>query len=220
MGLMTLADFETDLQSALGDRGILNARLDRWINAGYYDLAGAVEFEILSNDESVNTVNATQTITAPTNTLIIQYIKDTTSDNLLGWVPKGELLRKAITPTGQPLYWSRHKLNIILAPVPDGVYALSIYTLEPPTVLTGTAVTLFPETWDQAVFLLAGHNALLALGDEQRSAAWLGRGITYIQSRMTEQDIQANASGLGASLSGGGMAGLQARLAGLQGGGQ
>ena len=43
MGLMTLADFQTDLQSALGDKGLANAKLNRWINAGYYDLAGAVE---------------------------------------------------------------------------------------------------------------------------------------------------------------------------------
>ena len=213
MGLLSLANYRTDLQSALGDRGIANSRLDRWVNFGYLDLAGAVPFEILSNDESVNTVGSVQTITAPTNTLIIQFIKDTTSDNLLGWVPKNELLRRSITPTGVPTVWSRHKGLIYLSPVPNGVFALLIGTTEPPAALSSTGdLSVFPDTWDPAIFMLSVHHALLALGEEQRSTAWLGRAITYIQSRLTEQDLQANAAGLGASLPNGGMSALQARL--------
>ncbi len=217
MGLLTLANFRTDLQSALGDRGITDGRLDRWINFGYLDLAGAVEFEILANDESIATTGSTQTITAPTNTLIIQFIKDTTSDNLLGWIPKQEMFRRAITPTDTPLNWTRHKTLIYLHPVPDGIFNLMVATMEPPAALSSASgVSLFPDTWDPAIFMLSVHHALLALGEEQRSSAWLARGITYIQSRITEQDLQSAGAGLGASIPSG-MGALQARLSQAQG---
>lgn len=218
MGLLTLANFRTDVQGALGDRGISSSKLDRWINFGYLDLAGAVEFEVLTNDENVNTVDAIQFITAPTNTLIIQFLKDTTSDNLLEWVPKSELFRRAITPKGQPLFWTRHKGLIYLHPVPDKAYTLFISTLEPPAALSSVSdVSLFPDTWDPAIFMLSVHHALLAIGEETRSSAWLARAITYIQSRMTEQDMQTDAAGLGASIPNSGMVALQSRLQQAQG---
>jgi len=217
MGAIALSTYRSDLQSALGDRGLDNTRLDSWINQGYYDLAGAVDFEVMDTNSTVATVSSVQTITTPTNALIVKFLKDTTSDNLLGWLPKMELFRRAITPTAQPKYWTRHAASIYLSPVPDAAYNMFIVYKKPPTKLTAVGdVSTFADTWDTAVFQLAVHHALLALGEEQRAVAWLQRAILYIQSRMTETDLHAEASGLGASLPSG-AAGLMRRLEGLQG---
>jgi len=217
MGVMTLADFRTDLQSALGERGFASARLDRWINFGYVDLTGAVAFEVLANDEGIATVDSQNYITAPTNTLVITNVRDSTNDILLGWIPKSEYLRRPQTGTGEPTHWTRHAGKILLHPVPDGAYTLDVYTIEPPAVMSiGTAVSVLPDTWDPAIFQLAVHHALLALGDEQRSAAWLSRAITYIGSRLTEADFAQGARGLEASIPQG-MEALGARLQDMQG---
>ena len=216
MGILTLADFRTDLQSALGDRGIGNARLDRWINFGYLDLAGSVDFATMDANTSTNTVNATQTIAVATNALFIKFIKDTTSDALLAWTPSVELFRRNITPTAQPDSWTREGDSIYLHPVPDGVYALVQYYKKPPTVLSASGdKTVFADTWDDAVYNLAVHHALLVLNEEQRATVWLARAISYIGSRITEADYHGSSAGLGASLATG-FANLQARLAAAQ----
>jgi len=219
MGYMTLDDYRTDVQSALGDRGFGNEKLDRWINYGYHDLAGSVDFEVLDDDETPATVAGTQTIDAPDNSMIVKLVRDTTSDNLLGWIPKAELFRRSTVTQGPPTSWTRHKDLIYLSPVPDAIYTLFVIFKTPPARFTvSTAVSVFPDIWDPAIFFLSVHHGLLAVGDEQRSAAWLSRAVTYIQTRMTEVDLHAEASGLGASLPSKGAA-LQSRLQGLQGGG-
>lgn len=218
MGLMTLADFREDMESALGNPGLTDVRKDRWINFGYVDLTGAVEFEILANDEDIPTVSAQNYITAPTNTLVIQMVRDTTNDNLLGWIPKTEYFRRLQATSGAPTHWTRHRDDIQLHPVPDGVYSLKVFTIEPPAALSSSSsVTVLPDTWDPAVYQLAMHHALLARGEEQRSAAWLARAINYIGSRITERDYRNDLRGLETSIPRG-MEALQARLEGLQGG--
>ena len=212
MGLMTLANFRTDVQSALGDKGIGNSRLDRWINFGYHDLGGSVDFEILEKDTTTATVSGTQTIAVPTDTEIIRLIKDTTNDTLLGWLQKAEMFRRAITPTATPTHWSRHGGLIYLHPVPNAIINMFIVHKEAPVILSSSgAKTVLADIWDPAVFLLAVHHGLLALGEEQRSASWLGRAISYIQSKVTEQDIQAVTPGLDPSLPIG-LSALQNRL--------
>ncbi len=220
MGLMTLADFRTDVQSALGDRGLENAKLDRWINAGYYDLGGSVDFETLETSTTTPTVGSVQTIAVPSGTEIVKFIKDLTNDTLLGWVPKLELFRRSITPESTAINWTRHADLIYLHPVPIGVQSMFIVHKDAPTVLSAVGdLTVFPVVWDSAVFLLAVHHALLALGEDQRSASWLGRAISYIGTRITEVDMHSESAGLGASIPGG-LQALQQRLAGLQQGGQ
>lgn len=212
---MSLDDYRTDLQSALGDRGLQNDRLDRWINFAYLDLAGSVDFEVLEEDETVATVASTQTIDAPDNAMVVKLIRDTTNDNLLGWVPKGELFRRSASVEGRPTNWTRHGSLIYLHPIPDDAFDLFVVFKTSPTLFASEAdVSVLPDIWDPAIFLLSVHHGLQALGDEQRSAAWFSRAVSYIQSRMTEQDLHANASGLGASLP---MTGLMSRLA-AQGG--
>jgi hypothetical protein len=217
MGLMTLADFREDLQSALGERGYANARLDRWINFGYLDLTGAVEFEVLADDEEIDTANGQNYIATPDNALIVTAVRDNDNDNILAWIPKTEYLRRLQATSGDPTHWTRHKDTILLHPVPDAVIALGVYTIEPPAILALVSdTTVLPDTWDPAVFQLSVHHALLATADEQRAVAWLSRAIAYIGSRITESDYHGSREGLGASIPRG-MEALQARLEQLQG---
>ena len=200
MGLITFTEFKADLESALGARSILDATLGRWVNYAYYDLAGSIDFEEFDADSTIPTVGGTPHITAPTNSQVIQLVKDTTNDALLGWIPKSEFYRRAVITTGAPRVWTRHGALIKLNPTPSGVVNLLVIYKTPPAVLTAAAVTTISAVWDQAIFFLSVHQGLLALGEEARATVWLQRAVTYIQTRMTEQDLHFVKEGLGPSL--------------------
>lgn len=216
MGLMTLENFRADLQSALGDKGINNPRLDNWIHFANLDLAGSVNFEDLTVRTTLPTVIAQPYVAVPDNVLIVVLVRDITNDNLLGWLPKAEYYRRSQSTTGPPDNWTRDKDELLLHPVPDAIVDLLVITKGTPTKMAAPGdTTIYPDIWDPAILLLAAHHGLLALGEDQRSAAWLARAITYIQSRMTEDVLHADMAGLGASIPSG-LQGLMNRLQGLQ----
>lgn len=207
MGVQTLEEFHTDLQGSLGNKGIVGDRLTRWVNSAYFELTGAIDFEILEATAEVATVAAQQAVAIPntdSTTVVVKHVRDNTSDNKLGWLDKAELLRKKRTPTATPLYWTRHAATILLHPVPDDIFALELYLKKDPTPLADTSSkTIIPASWDQAIQLLATHYGLLATGDEQRAMVWLNRAIAYLQTRTTEEDIHASTTGLSGSQPGG-----------------
>lgn len=212
MGLLTLADFRTDVGTALGGQGRPTFQLDRWVNQGYLDVCGAVDFDIFDDYSNIPTVNAQSYIPTPQNTVIVKAIKDETNDRNLGWIPLAEYLRREAI-AGQPTHFTRLKDQIKLTPVPNGVFSLLVIRkMDPNTLVAENDVTAIPATWDAAVFLLAVHHAWLALNQEARAAVWLGRAVTYMQSRMTEKDFYQGTTGLEKSI-----AGYEARLGQVQG---
>jgi hypothetical protein len=201
MGFMTLADFRTDLQSALGDRGFENPRLDRWVNFGYLDLAGAIGFESLERDVERATVIGNRSVAVPDNIMAVKVIRDKTNDRIVSWVPKTEYFRRSSASAGQPTHWTRHGEEILLHPVPDGVFAIDIFYHAMPDRLTGVGdTTALPDTWDVAIHLLSVYHALQAVGEEQRASSWWARAVSFIQTRLSEDLIQATSGGLGLSL--------------------
>lgn len=198
---MTLENFRTDLQSALGDRGIDNTRLDRWVNFGYVDLSGAISFEMLEFTDEQTTVSGDETLDVPANIMLVKILRDATNDRLLGWLPKNEYFRRSADASGQPTHWSRHGNDIVLHPVPDGAYDIHIMYQTFPDLLDDPAdTTILPNTWDVAVHQLSVYHGLQSLGEEQRASLWYNRAVNYIQTRMTEDLHQATASGIGLSI--------------------
>ncbi len=190
MGVMTLTNFRDDTQSALGDRGLANASLDRWINLGYLDIAGAVDFDILQEEDTTqSTVAGTVSVNVPTGAHKVKYVRSTTGDNLLEWVPVTELYRRSQS-AGTPTVWAQRKNLILFNPIPSTVLALRIGYRKSPTALSATGdVTVLPDYWDAPIFLLAVHYGLLSRGEDQRAMVWLQRAAAYIQSRITERDL-------------------------------
>lgn len=204
MGLMTLSDFQIDVQNALGDKGMVNPKLDRWINAAYRRIANGINFEILEETTTFPTVNGTASYAEPSSNLIIRMVRNSTGDALLGWIPKSEYFRRTQATTGTPLYWSRQENLIYLWPVPTGVLTMLVFYKKEPTVLSAAAdVTVLPASWDQVIFQLAVHYALMALGEEARGMGWLQTAIQDIQTRVTEEELHMTSAGLGKSMAGG-----------------
>ena len=201
MAYMQLADYRTDLQTALGDRGLSNTILDRHINFAYLDIIGAVKFpELVEEDTSQSTANGVNSVNVPTGAMLVDLVRNTTDDVKLQWIPLQEYWRLT-QAAGVAAKWSRQKNKIMLNPVPNGIKALRILYIKSPARLSGsTDVTVLPDTWDSAVFLLSVHFGLLAVGEEDRATVWFQRALAYVQTRMTEEGLSMGASGLGLTL--------------------
>jgi hypothetical protein len=197
MGVMTLSDFRSDIQQAMGNRGLGNPFLDRHINYGYQDVCGMVDFEELEEDAASSTTQGQVHVTMPATAWLIKVVRNTTDDTRLEWVPKTEFWRLS-QAGGIPTRWTRHKDQILLNPLPNVSKSLKIVYKKSPAILAAvTDMSVLPTTWDAAIFLFAAHFSLMALGEEQRAGAWFQRGIAYVQSRMTEGEVKESSAGLG-----------------------
>lgn len=201
MGYMTLADFRADIDAALGNYSIAPTKLDRWINQAYMELAGGVNFEILvEEDTSQSTTPSIITVNVPIGAISVDLVRNTTDDKLLGWVALSEFWRLSQTP-GVPVKWCRRKNTILLNPVPNSVKALRILYRKYPTRFSAVGdLSVLPDTWDTAIYLLAAHYGLLARNEEQRAMIWLSRAATYIASRMTDEQLEYTTRGVGLNL--------------------
>lgn len=193
MGIYQLSDFRTRMNAALGDRGHTDAELDLWINAGYFELVGAVEFERLKSIEDLSIVSGTSeypvtgilAITGITIESISKRLIKTSVENLQG---------RARTQSGRPRYWAWAEGNIVLWPTPDSNYDAVYIAINEPDRLTADAdQTVLPGTWDTAIHMLGTAQAFLDLGEDQRSLYWHDRAMKYAGSRMTDAEYGAEA---------------------------
>ena len=189
---MSIANFRTDLSSLLGNRGISDARLNRWINHAYLDIAGGVDFAALEDiDTSVTGSSGTYFYTVPAGTMVIKAIYDEANDNLLGYVSMGEFWRRRTTVAGTMEVWTRIGTKFYVDPPPDGSDAITILRKSVPALLASddpdTDTSAFPEIWDPVIYHLSGFYAFMALGEEQRAMIFKQSAIEYIQKRITEE---------------------------------
>jgi hypothetical protein len=188
MGVMSLANFRDDLRSALGGRiELADPRLTVWVNVGYFDVAGAVDFHQLFTHSDVNTVIGTAEYDIPAGVVSIRTLYDKVAKNRLGRLEIPELFRLDQTVAGVPKKYARVGNKFILNPVPADVRAIEVVGFKEPAPLAADAdVTVLPRTWDVAILMLATSHALLILNEEQRSAFWQNKALAYIESRLIE----------------------------------
>ena len=191
MGILTLDEMRTEVGSAIGNReGILDSRIDTWLNMAYFDVASGIEFEELSEELSLPTVSAQYEYTGPVAPMVILLARDDDNENLLTKVTLSEFYRLDRTDTGNLTQWSQRGTQILYHPTPTGVVATKIYFRATPTKLAADAdVTLLAGYVDVAIILLGTHYGLMATGDDQRGITWLNRAMNYLQSRITGIDM-------------------------------
>lgn len=199
MGLLALSQFRTELGSILGNRsGITDERLDTWINLGYEELAGTVEFEEL--DSIIVIGDYTNRFDIPE---LVRFVKGlTTGQGLLQWVPQTEFMRIADNVPGDLLeYWTRIGNEIFLTPPVAATEEISVlaYMIPTPLVLA-TDKTVLPAGWDWPVLAFAISSAFMLLGDAEEGTAWYNRAVSFVQSRVKEENRRLIRPGLGATL--------------------
>lgn len=171
MGDKDFDNFKSDLKFHLGNRTDVDSSLGGWINTAYRDLTTRnmlwgvkmpeqYVFPQLFTSLSSNTSDGVAYVTAPTDTIYIISIDDTTSDRKLVNIPWREYLRqtgRAVADSeSAPTKWVRFGSNIYLYPTPDATYALSVYYRKIPAVLSsGSDTTVIGAEWDEPILKLA-----------------------------------------------------------------
>ena len=202
MGTWTLADFQEELQSALGNRGKSNTWLNRRINAAYDEVCGAIEFAGLKTSATFVTVDGTAAYDLEDDLVGILSVVDQTNDRRLTRVEFKDYWGKNPDEEveGEPTYWARNGSCVYLWPTPDtdDDSFRVVYLKQPDHLSTAAGVTVIPATWDMAVHMLSVHYGCLALGNEEKGMYWFGRAIAYMKSR--KQDRELDKTSLAAGL--------------------
>lgn len=189
MGVKTFAQMQADLKFELGQRDDLDDYYDDWINAAYKTLTTSQKlfkmkkklyFPQLETSGNVNTVDGTAYVAVPATCLIIRDIWNSTDDQILRQIGAREyrekLGRANTSSEGAPTLWNRQGSSVYLYPTPDAVYTLTVYFKRRVTTLTGTAVTLLGEEWDNMIVKLAVIQSLARLKEygylEAEQALW------------------------------------------------
>lgn len=191
MGFMTLAQFETEVESVLGGRANVTSRLDTWINLAYFDVCGAVDFPELDTIYNFSTQVGVNSYNLPSGGIQIITLYDNVSKRPLRKVERMEVFRQDLTESGAPRIWARHGSKVYIHPTPSDVRSIDMLLMKEPVPLAASGdVTVLPRTWDAAILLLATSYGLLALIEENKSTNWYNRGLVYIQSRLIEGQTQ------------------------------
>lgn len=196
MGVVTLLNFRTDVISALAGR-VKEAddavQMNRWINAGYLEVTGAVDFPELDDVFNVATSSGVNEYAGPTDSAGWIGVYDESNDTLLERVTLNQLYRRDRSTNDTPEFWTRRGDTLILSPTPDAVINERILHKITPALLDDDSdKTAIPGTWDQAIYMLAVSNGHLSFAEENRATFWRNNAVAYIQSRFTEGNVIAS----------------------------
>ncbi len=195
-----LSDFHDDVQFALGNKGLGDTLMTRFINDAYLDVCGAVDIEDIIETGADTTADGTEAYSVPSGAIVVKNVVDTSNNYLLEFQPKSMFLGErdgTASARSKPKAWTRVDDELWLSPIPDDAYGLLILFKEVPTLLVDDTDELaIPEIWEPAVYMLAVHYGMMAQGDENRAMMWLQRAATYVQTRISDGDYYANSLSL------------------------
>jgi hypothetical protein len=198
MGLLTLLQIRTEVDSSMGNRtGVLDPRLTVWINLAYNEIASGIDFKELDGEFPFPTVIGQAGYAGPTNPLVIQMVRNEVTHNLLTWVPETEYFRLDRSANGVPRRWTRRGVQIRLWPPPSAIQNhIAYYKVTPTPLAADGDVTILPPYIDNALIFLSVAYGFLAVEEGAKAIVWLNRAITYLSSRITNQDFSFLLGGL------------------------
>ena len=190
MGIVTLGDFISDIEGSIGNRELLAPRITRFVNYAYFNIAGSIRFHEL---ESFVEVTGASSLSLPNRTITVFAVSR--AGILLEYIEPSLFYQRK--PKNPPEIWTRLGMNVLirtLAPASPH----SLYVSQRPAPLSGSsATTTIPETWDEGIYLLATHYALMSLSEETRAQAWFGRFRDFVATRHGIADIESLETTLG-----------------------
>lgn len=199
MGVLTLLNIRNEVASAMGTRSnVTPARRDVWINLAYTEISSGIKFTELDGSLAIPTVVGQNAYTGPVNPMIVHMLRDDTNNKLLTAVTEEEYFRLDRSVANAKVErWTRRATQILVWPNPDAIVTLTSYFKITPTALVADGdVTVLPPYTDNALLYLSIATGLMAVGEDQRGIIWVNRAISYLGSRITEQDFSFLLGGL------------------------
>lgn len=198
MGVMTFEDFEEEVIENLNFPKIGNKRPKRWINLAYAWICNNNFFEALRTQQVIPTVVGTGSYALNATITGVRAVINNTVD-YTGELRRREQIWRFDTSStdyrGIPKYWQKEGSNLLIRPLPDLVYSLTVWGWIKPTLLSAQSdLTVIPEVWDYAIALLATYFGALSIPTERAgAAAWWQSFGAYTRSINDEHDLVADA---------------------------
>jgi hypothetical protein len=191
MGNRDLAGFRAQLTQVLGGRVFADALLDSWFHDGYYDLTGAVDFQEFRTNASIGMAAGDRNVALPLDYQWARALYDVTHDRPLIETGPDQFVRFDEDDEGEPSHWIRMTGGVWVYPkLSVDVTVRILYQAHPSALVSDTDKSALTPTWDKAIELLMKHHALFDVGEEVRAQDFLGRAMSYIRSRIHEDEYE------------------------------
>lgn len=183
MGQTVLQDFHARLGLVAKEAGIEKDLFTLYVNAAYFEVVGANEFDQFKEDVEFTFDADENSILIPEGTLAILSIVDMEEKAELLYT-NPEVFRRHLPGSGVPKKWTQIGNEVFIWGTPTSDTTLTGITLKEPDrlILEGDRTAL-PTTWDEAIFLLAAEKLLRDLDEFARADSYASRAIMYMQSR-------------------------------------
>lgn len=199
MGQTTLAETRYRLGFVLGNVNAETSLFDTWINAGYFEVVGAVQFdkfrEVIEIDFAAGTNYVEVDSILDGRVLSFSRLLDYSGEVELEYT-NPDVFQQFKAAEGDSTLWTISGGRLRIWETPASAFTVTATAIvEPPRLSLPTDVTEIPSTWDEAIFLLSAEKALLDLGEETRAVGYANRAIAYMQSRLGDGDFNMRREG-------------------------
>lgn len=190
----TLLSLRADLTPLIGNRSdATNARLDKWINKAYLDMASSLDLPEVEGSYAFSTVANQALYVKPAavvwgeNAAIVDGLTYPSGGRPLAKTDLDKYRRQA-EATGDVQMWFPYGDLWVLWPTPVGAYTISLDVRIRPDVLTlDTHSPIFGQEWHEGILLLARHKALRDLMDYQAAAAAKNDYVAFVRDRINSK---------------------------------
>lgn len=191
MGHLTLANFRTRMSRPLGNRtGLTDEEKNLWINAGYFDLVGAVKFEKFRDTLDVSLDPGEDYFEHPLYVLGIEAVHQIIYDEerpLLYTDLRNFNRHRQIDSVDELRTWTLNGNVVLLnAPPTSGATLRLEFYREPDRLEADGDKTVLASTWDEAVHRFAVAKAFLDLGEHAKAKSWEDFAAEYVGSRLDD----------------------------------
>lgn len=205
MGLLTLAEFRSEVEGGLQRNNIPSTRTNRWINQALREFGYAFKFHELETSTAFVTVSA-QSIygigsdIAITNFRAVDELRRTAPEDRLGRiVPEtrsqynlkiGDI--NNVDSYNNPTHYHRWANNIYFRPIPDATAVTIImdYFKSITSLTLDAHLSPFHEDWDEAIITGALYRGFRYFGEYDRYQNVRNDFLGIVRSRSSEMELE------------------------------
>lgn len=169
---MNLGQILAEVEARGFDDSVFGLRITQWINDAQFLIARRVNYYVDESAYVFSTVAGTSTYPWPADFGRMRNLFDTTRNIELEYCSIRDIDRSVVR-NGAPTYYADSGQNVVLYPVPDGVYPLEMRYWKLPTTLVSVGDTPnLPADWHWLLRDYALQQAFLADDDPQMSQTY------------------------------------------------